>query len=87
MSDKDQERRSVLERLERERDELKLQIGLAKLEAREEWRELQEKLDGLRGRMKVLGSEARDASADVGTAFDLMADEIKEGIGRLRKLL
>jgi seryl-tRNA synthetase len=87
MSDKDQERRSLLERLERERDELKLQIGLAKLEAREEWQELQDKLDGLRGRMKVLGSEARDASADVGTAFDLVADEIKEGIGRLKKLL
>lgn len=87
MSEKDQERRSLLERLERERDELKLQIGLAKLEAREEWRELQDKLDGLRGRMKVLGGEARDASADVGTAFDLMADEIKEGIGRLKKLL
>jgi len=87
MSEKDQERQSLLERLERERDELKLQIGLAKLEAREEWRELQDKLDGLRGRMKVLGSEARDASADVGTAFDLVADEIKEGIGRLKKLL
>lgn len=87
MSEQDQERRSLLERLERERDELKLQIGLAKLEAKEEWKELQDKLDSLRGRLKVLGSEARDASSDLGTAFDLVAAEIKEGIGRLRKLL
>lgn len=79
--------KEVLQRLERERDELKLKVGLAKLEAREEWGELEEKIERLRGRMKVVGSEAREASGDVATALDALADEVREGIARIRKLL
>lgn len=77
----------LLQRLETERDELKVQVGLAKLEARDEWEELEGKIQSLRGRLKVLGSEAREASGDVGAAFDVLADEVREGLERLRKLL
>lgn len=87
MSEHDDKLMSLLERLERERDELKVKIGLAKLEAREEWQELEGKIQGLRGRMKVLKDEAGDASSDVGAAFDMVADEVKEGFARLKKLL
>jgi SMC interacting uncharacterized protein involved in chromosome segregation len=87
MSERREELRKLLERLEKERDELRLQLGLAKLEAREEWRELEEKIEGLRGRLKVLGGEARESSGDVGAAFDMVADEIREGLARLRKLI
>jgi len=86
MTEQDSNRQRLLERLEKERDELKVKLGLAKLEAREEWQELEEKLQKLRGRLKVLGGEAKDASGDVGAAFDLVAEEIKEGFGRIKKL-
>lgn len=87
MSEKNEKLQSLLERLEQERDELKVKLGLAKLEAREEWQELEGKIQGLRGRMKVLKDEAGDASGDVGAAFDMVADEVKEGFARLKKLL
>lgn len=87
MSDNDEKLKSLLERLEQERDELKVKLGLAKLEAREEWQELETKIDGLRGRLKLFKDEAGDASGDVGAAFDMVADEVKEGFARLKKLI
>jgi len=86
MSKHEEEGRSLLERLEQERDELKVKIGLAKLEAREEWQELQGKLDKLRGRLKIIREEADDAGDDVGDALELLGDEIKQGFERIRKL-
>jgi len=77
----------VMQQLEQERDELKVKFGLAKLEARDEWQQLEKKMDGLRGRMKVVGEEAKDASGDVGAALETVADEIKDGFARLKKLI
>lgn len=79
--------KQLLQQLETERDELKLKIGLAKLEAKEEWGELEGKLDKLRGRMKVLGGEAKDAGSDVAEAAGVLAGEIKDGFARLRKMI
>lgn len=87
MSEHEEKLKGLLQRLEQERDELKVKLGLAKLEAREEWQELEDKIQGLRGRLKVLKDEAGEAGSDVGAAFDMMADEVKEGFARLRKLL
>ena len=65
MADAKDRLKSALQQLETERDELKLKLGLAKLEARDEWDTLEGKMDTLRGRMKVIGAEAREASSDV----------------------
>ncbi len=86
MADRKEQLKSLLERLEQERDELKMKFGLAKLEAREEWQELQGKVERLRGRLKVLGEEADDAGEDVGTALEMLGEEIREGFDRIRKL-
>ena len=77
----------LMKQLEQERDELKVKFGLAKLEAREEWQELEKKMDALRGRMKVVGDEAKETSGDLGAALDVVAEEIKDGFDRLRKLI
>ena len=87
MADDQSKLDSLLQRLETERDELKLKLGLAKLEAREEWKDMEEKLDRLRGRIKVVRGEAKEASGDVGAALDTLAEEIKEGFARIRKLM
>jgi hypothetical protein len=79
--------KSLLQRLEIERDELQLKVGLAKLEARDEWRELEGKMDTLRGRLKVIGGEAKEAGGDVAAAADVLAVEIKEGFSKIRKLI
>ena len=79
--------KSVLTQLETESAELKLKLGLAKLEARQEWESLEGKMDTLRGRMKVIGEEAKEASSDVAAAVDVLAGEIKEGFSKIRKLI
>jgi len=86
MSEREKKLKALLERLEQERDELKMKFGLAKLEAREEWQELQGKVERLRGRLKVLGEEADDAGDDVGAALEMLGEEIREGFQRIRKL-
>jgi len=87
MEDAKQRLKSLLQQLETERDELKLQLGLAKLEARDEWTEAEGKLDALRGRLKVIGDEAKEAGVDVAAAADVLADEIKAGFAKIRKLI
>lgn len=87
MTENNEKLQKIMQQLEIERDELKLKLGLAKLEAREEWQELEKKMDTLRGRMKLVGGEARDASGEVATAARTLAGEIREGFARVRKLL
>ena len=77
----------VLTDLERERDELKLRIHLAKAEGRDEWDRIDKKLDELRFRASAAGTEAKDAMDDVGEAAKKLADEIKAGLDRVRKTL
>lgn len=87
MSDAKEKLADLMKKLETERDELKMKLGLAKLEAREEWQELENKMESLRGRMKVLGGEAKEASGDVADAARGLAGEIKEGFARIRKMM
>lgn len=75
--------------LERQRDELKLRLHLARAEARDEWDRLKldEKLATLRQRADAAGVEARDAMKGIGKAAESLADEIREGLDRVRKTL
>jgi hypothetical protein len=73
--------------LKRERDELALKVHLAKAEARDEWKDLQAKLDALEARAKPMAKVVGETAAEVGASLDLAADEIKKGFAKLRKLL
>ena len=77
----------ILKKLETERDELRVKLNLAKMDAKDEWDDVEKKMEALRGRMKVVSEEAKEASGDVGAAIDVLADEVKEGFSRLRKML
>ena len=79
--------KGMMQQLETERDELKVKLGLAKLEARDEWKDLEAKMEALRGRMKVVGEGAKEASGDVAAAADVLAGEIKAGFSKIRKLM
>ena len=87
MTENEGKLQALLEKLETERDELRVKLSLARLEAREEWEEFEKKMDQLRGRMKVVGGEAKGAGGEVKAAADVLAGEIKEGFARIRKLL
>jgi hypothetical protein len=71
--------------LERERDELKLKIHLAKAEGRDELTRLDQKISELRFRAQAAGVEAKGAMGDVGEAAKNLIAEIRAGFDRVRK--
>ncbi len=79
----------ILTDLERQRDELKVRLHLARAEARDEWERLRldEKLATLRQRADAAGVEARGAMKEIGSAAEKLADEIRDGLDRVRKTL
>ena len=79
--------REMLEKLEQERDELRVRLHLGKAEAKEEWDKLDGRIAELRGRLDRAGDEAGDDLEDVGADAKLLGDEIRLGFDRVRKML
>jgi hypothetical protein len=73
--------------LEEQRDALRVKLHLLKADARDQWTELEKKLAHLRARAAVVGREAEDAAGGVKDALGLVADEIKKGYARIRRLI
>jgi chromosome segregation ATPase len=66
-------------------EELQLQAGLAKLEAIDEWRELQPKLRQFETKAKDLSEATAEASKEIGAAAKLLGEEILDGIKHVAK--
>ena len=78
----------VLAKLKQERDELALRVHLGKKEAAAEWEKLEAKWHVIRARNMPPTQEAADETGvGVGLALELVADELKKGYERIRKLL
>jgi len=77
----------VLEDLQQQRDELKLQMHFAKPEARDEWWELERKWVQLKPKLDAAGNEALDPSGKVFGTLNVSVEELLEGYARIRKLL
>lgn len=73
--------------LKKERDELRVKLRLAKMEASDEWVELEEKLTKLEAKAKDLGEVTAQASKDMGAAARLLAEEIGKGFKRIASKL
>lgn len=80
-----QETAAPNEELARLRDEIKLQLHLAKAEARSQWEELEKKWVLLQSRLTTV-KVARDQSAqEVGSALKLLMSELGDGYKRLKE--
>ena len=77
----------LVERLKQERDELGVKLHLAKMEANEEWQELERKWSKLEAKVKQLGDAAAESTGDVRAAAELLGQEIKAGFKRIAKQL
>ena len=77
----------LVEKLKQERDELGIKLHLAKMEANEEWQELERKWSKLEAKMKQVGDAAAESTGDVRAAAELLGQEIKEGFKRIAKQL
>lgn len=70
-----------------QRDELLVQLNLAKLEAKEEWQKTEAKLEELKAKLDTVASEAKDASDDVWTSMKMLGEEIKTAYERIKDRL
>lgn len=70
----------IMADLRRQRDELRLQINLGSKEAKEEWNELEEKMEKLSAKVKL-----RETGSGVGKALGQLGQELKLGYQRIRE--
>ena len=84
---------TLRERLEREledlratRDELRVRLHLGKLDAQEQWEQIEKQWQRVESKLKLAGESGREVAEDVGEATSLVIEEMKEGYAKLRKL-
>jgi len=77
----------LIEELSQKRDELRVQIHLAKVEASDLWHETEDKWQHLRSQLDKIENGAGDVAKDVGAAAILAAEELQKGYERLRQLI
>lgn len=73
-----------VEALTRARDELKLQLSLAKSEAKDEWARLETSFERLQGEIKRIGVDAREPLKDISNAARNLLDELKKGYTKVK---
>lgn len=77
----------LLGRLKQERDELRVQIHLAKTEAKNELKALEEKLADLTDRFEPTKQAVGETADQVWESLKLVGDELLSGFHRIRKSL
>ena len=87
MTDVKRELDNLNEEIIRARDELRLQMALAKAEIRDDWDELDKQWQQFSQQLKRAGREAADASGDVSIALTALGKELQKGYQRIRKAL
>jgi len=86
MTSTKQELEKLMATLAQQRDELKLQMHLAKAEAKDEWNDLEGKWEQAQGKLGEVQTAAGESLEDVRAAASLLAEEIRNGYDRIRKL-
>lgn len=77
----------IKDQLQQQRDELIVQMSLAKMEAREEWEMAETKFAEFRDRLEGLADEAKDAAGDVAQSAAELGEELKRAYERVKSKL
>jgi len=79
----------LLEELKQKRDELRLQMHLASKEMKDEWEELEEKMEDFSGRAQKFADDAqlKETGSGIGEALGKLGGELKHGYKRIRDAL
>jgi chromosome segregation ATPase len=73
--------------LKEQRDELRVQLHLAKAEVKDEWDEVEQKWEHIEPKLEKLGHEAKESAEDLGAALSRVAEEIGHAYQRIRNAL
>ena len=87
MSDVKEQMTKALDHLKQQRDELQVQLHLAKADAKDEWARLEAQWDDIKPKLEAAREEVGKTAESVGAALGLAIDELKKGYERLRNRL
>jgi hypothetical protein len=79
----------IVEELKQKRDELRVQIHLASKDVKDEWEELEEKMEDFSGKAKQFAGDAKlkETGEGIGDALGQLGGELKRGYERIREAL
>ena len=79
----------LIQDLKQKRDELRVKVNLASKEIKDEWEELEEKMEEFSGKAKRFAEDARlkETGEGLGEALGKLGHELKLGYDRLRKAM
>lgn len=80
-----EESREFLEKLQQERDELRLQSHLLKAELKDEWDVVEKKWQALERRLHQFNHDARESAEDIGIAIEMVGQEIALAYRQIRQ--
>jgi chromosome segregation ATPase len=84
MSDVKEQMTKALEHLKQQRDELQVQLHLAKADAKDEWARLESQWEEIKPKLEAAREEVGRTAESVGAALGMAIDELKKGYERLR---
>ena len=87
MSEKQSALEEIISKLKQERDQLKLQMHLASMEAKEDYDRISRKVDEVSAQYDPLKDAVEETADNVFSALGLVADELKVGYQRVRKAI
>lgn len=87
MSDTKSKLDRLVESLKQERDELKLKMHLASMDAKSEYERLSGKCDELTEQCEPIKDAVEESAENLFAALGLVADELKVGFQRVRKAI
>ena len=87
MADVKEQMTKTLEHLKQQRDELQVQLHLAKADAKDEWARLENQWEEIKPKLEAAREEVGRTAESVGAALGLAIDELKKGYERLRSRL
>ncbi len=87
MSDVKEQMTKALDHLKQQRDELQVQLHLAKADAKDEWARLETQWDEIKPKLEAAREEVGKTAESVGAALGIAIEELKKGYERLRSRL
>ena len=79
----------IIEELKQKRDELRVQVHLASKEIKDEWEDLEQKMEELSGKTRQFSDDAKlkETGEGIGDALGQLGSELKRGYQRIRDAL
>jgi hypothetical protein len=74
----------MFKELKMERGELKVQLHLLNMDAKEEWEELEKKYEKFKTKASIVADATEDSAEEVVEALKLVGEELRKGYKRIR---